>query len=150
MAAPAWPGRRVIESQNRYLLENAPALSARQRDSLLQVSMRTVDSAGAAAPWLRFFQSHDPLATARQIRIPVLILHGATDRQVTAEQAEELARTMREAGNADVTVRVFENTNHLFLQDSVGSWANYASLRERTLRPAVLGALLDWVSSRFR
>lgn len=150
LAAPAWTGRRVIESQNRYLLENSPDLSARQRDSLLQVSMRMVDSAGASAPWLRYFQSYDPLPTARRVRVPVLILHGATDRQVTAEQAEELAGAMREAGNADVTVRVFENTNHLFLRDSVGSWANYGSLPERAVRPVVLGALVDWVSSRFR
>ena len=150
MAAPAWTGRRVIESQNRYLLENAPDLSARQRDSLLQVSMRMVDSAGASAPWLRYFQTYDPLPAARRVRIPVLILQGATDRQVTAEQAEALAGAMRAAGNRDVTVRVFEETNHLFLQDTVGSWANYASLPERAVRPAVLGVLVEWVSSRFR
>lgn len=150
MAAPAWTGRRVIESQNRYLLENAPDLTARQRDSLLRVSMRTVDSAGASAPWLRYFQSYDPLATARRVRVPVLILHGETDRQVTAEQAEELGRALRAAGNGDVTVRVFERSNHLFLPDSVGSWARYSALPERAVPPVVLGVLLDWVSTRFR
>lgn len=150
MAAPGWSGRRVIESQNRYLLESSPQLSARQRDSLLQLSMRMVDSAGASTPWLGYFQSYDPLATARRVRVPVLILHGATDRQVTAEQAEELARAMLAGGNPDVTVRVFESTNHLFLRDSVGNWAQYGSLPERTVRPVVLGTLLEWVSSRFR
>jgi dipeptidyl aminopeptidase/acylaminoacyl peptidase len=150
MAAPAWAGRRVIESQNQYLLESSPELSPQQRDSLLQVSMRLVDSAGAIAPWLRFFQHYDPLPVARRVRVPVLILHGATDRQVTAEQAEELAAALRAGGNRDVTVRVFAGTNHLLLADSVGHWGNYHTLAERAVRPEVLGVLLDWVTSRFR
>jgi hypothetical protein len=49
-----------------------------------------------------------------------------------------------------VTVRVFEGTNHLLLADSVGHWGNYHALAEQTVRPEVLGVLLDWVTSRFR
>jgi dipeptidyl aminopeptidase/acylaminoacyl peptidase len=150
MAGPAWTGRRVIESQNRYLLESSPDLSPRLRDSLLQVSMRMVDSAGGTTPWIRYFQQYDPLPVARRVRVPVLILHGATDRQVTAEQAEELGSALRDGGNRDVTVRVFERTNHLFLADSVGHWANYHALAERAVRPEVLGVLLDWATARFR
>lgn len=150
MAAPAWSGRRVIESQNRYLLERAPNLSAAEQDSLLEASMRTVDSAAVSSPWLRFFLAYDPLATARRVKVPVLILHGATDRQVTAEQAEALARAFREGGNGDVTVRVFEQTNHLFLADSVGNWADYPKLTEHAVRPAILGTLVAWVVAHAR
>jgi fermentation-respiration switch protein FrsA (DUF1100 family) len=60
--------------------------------------MRLVDSAGSATPWLRFFQQYDPLPVARRVGVPVLILHGATVRQVTAEQAEELAAAFRAGG----------------------------------------------------
>lgn len=150
MGTPAWTGRRVIEAQNRFLLEHAPDLTERQRDSLLQASMRMVDSAAAPAAWLRFALEYDPLTDARRVAVPVLILHGATDRQVSAPQAEELAQALRESGNRDVTVQVFDDTNHLFLADTSGHWADYGRLSERNVRPAVLGSLVSWVTARTR
>lgn len=150
MAAPAWSGRRVIESQNRYLLESAPQLTPAQRDSILRTAMPTVDSVAAGSPWLSFFLAHDPLPVARRVRVPVLILHGETDRQVTVAQADELAAALRSEGNRRVTVRVFPGTNHLFLADSSGSWVGYAQLRDHAVRPEVLGALLEWVAATLR
>ncbi|HEX7121558.1 MAG TPA: alpha/beta fold hydrolase [Gemmatimonadaceae bacterium] len=150
MGTPAWTGRRVIESQNRYLVEQSPELTAAQRDSLVQASMRMVDSAATPLPWLRFALDYDPLVDARRVSVPVLILQGGTDRQVTAEQAPELAAALRAGGNADVTMRIFDDTNHLFLPDTSGHWAQYGRLRERAVRPAVLGTLLTWVTARAR
>lgn len=60
---------------------------------------------------------------ARRVRVPVLILHGETDRQATAAQADELDAALRASGNQRVTVRVFPATNRLFLADSSGNWA---------------------------
>lgn len=150
MAAPAWTGRRVIEWQNRYALEHAPAVAPSARDSLLAVSMRIVDSSFANTPWGKFFASHDPLATARRVgRTAVLILHGETDRQVTVQQATELASAFRAAGNSSVTTRTFPGMNHLFLRDPDGFWGNYTRLASGVVDGEVMGAMADWLAQQF-
>jgi pimeloyl-ACP methyl ester carboxylesterase len=150
MASPASPGRTIIEWQNRYLLETVDSLGPTQRDSLLRVSMRIVDSAAARQPWLGFFLHYDPLPLARQLRIPVLVLHGGTDRQVPPSEGEKLASAMREGGNGDVTFVLFPRKNHLFLDDPSGDWRSYSTLPTRTLDSDVLGRLTAWLVSRLR
>jgi dienelactone hydrolase len=149
MAGPAWTGRRVVESQNAYAIARSPAVPLSQRDSLLLASMRIADSTMTNDPWFRFFAAHDPLATARRVRVPVLILHGETDRQVTVQQAHELAAALRAGGNRDVTTRTFPRANHLFLADSVGFWGDYMRLPSGVVVPQVLGELVAWVTARF-
>lgn len=150
MASPGSPGRVVIEGQNRFLLAAAESLTAAQRDSLLALSMRTVDSAAARQPWLQFFLNYDPLPAARSLRIPVLVLHGSTDRQVPPEEGEKLTTAMRKAGNSDVTLVIFPGRNHLFLEDPSGDWRYYSSLPSRTVASEVLGQLTQWLVSRLR
>ncbi|HEX9564994.1 MAG TPA: alpha/beta fold hydrolase [Gemmatimonadaceae bacterium] len=149
MAGPAWTGRRVVESQNAYALERSPLVALSQRDSLLLASMRIADSAMMRDPWGRFFSTHDPAVTARRVRVPVLILHGETDRQVTVAQANELAAALRQGGNRDVTTRTFPGSNHLFLADPVGFWGDYMRLPSAAVMPEVLGELVEWVTARF-
>jgi dipeptidyl aminopeptidase/acylaminoacyl peptidase len=78
----------------------------------------------------------------------VLILHGATDRQVTPDQAGELEGAIRAGGNRDVTGRVFPALNHLFLADAEGTAdpARYARLPEKRVPAEVLGTLTDWLA----
>jgi dipeptidyl aminopeptidase/acylaminoacyl peptidase len=103
----------------------------------------------AATPgWLGYVYDYDPLATARPVRTPVLILQGAPDLQVTADQALELSSAFYEAGNRDVTIHVFSNTNHLFLDDASGVYSGYATLPSTTVKPEILGVLADWVVGR--
>jgi alpha-beta hydrolase superfamily lysophospholipase len=84
------------------------------------------------------------------VRVPVLILQGATDQQVTPEQAEVLGKTMRDAGNRQVTVRVFPQANHLFVQDPDGNPANYAKLPSGMVRADVLRELTAWAVKTMR
>ncbi len=149
MAGPAWTGRRIIEYQNRYLLEHSPQVKAAARDSLLRESMSMVDSSASRAAWVKYFMAYDPLPVARRVRVPTLILQGETDRQVTPEQAAELAAAMRAGGNRDVTERTFPETNHLFLADPDGNPVNYGTLPTRTVRREVLATLVDWITQRF-
>ena len=81
---------------------------------------------------------------------PVLVLQGATDRQVTPEQAGELAAAFRAGGNKDVTMRAFPSTDHLFLADPVGNPSGYGRLPSKHVRADVLGTLTDWLVARLR
>lgn len=149
LAAPAIPGRAVIETQNRDGIARLPGRSAADQDSLLRRAMHAVDSLAAIQPWLGFFVSYDPLPAARRVRVPVLLLQGDTDHQVTPDQADRLAAAMRSGGNAQVTIRHFPATNHLFLPDPDGAPSGYPTLRETSLPPAVRGAIADWVRTLF-
>lgn len=150
IAGPAWTGRRILESQFRYLVEHNPAIRPEARDSAVAAQLARADSARAGLPWLRFFYDYDPLPTARRVRTPVLILQGATDRQVAAEQADELARAFRAGGNRDVSVRVFPEVNHLLLRDPSGNPLGYFDLTVRDVAPELLQSLGDWLTRKLR
>jgi uncharacterized protein len=120
-----------------------------QVDSAVALALRKTDFASLAVPApLRFFLQYDPKPTASKVRTPVMLLHGMTDRQVSPEQAEELASAFRSNGNADVSVRLFPDLNHLFLKDSIGDPLNYRRLSSQRLAPEVRGAIADWLVDR--
>jgi len=150
MAGPAYTGRRILDFQQRNGVMNAPGLTPAERTAAVERSAAATDSLIATNAWLRFFASYDPLPTARKVRVPVLILQGETDQQVTPEQADTLAAAFRAGGDRDVTVRKFPVTDHLFVADSVGNPARYGALSTRTVRPEVLGAIADWLVAHLR
>lgn len=146
MAGPAETGRRIINYQIRYAIEHSPSIPAEGRDSAFAVAQQSVNSLAASSAWIRHFLDYDPLPTARLIRIPTLILHGATDQQVTADQAEALGAAIRSGGNSEVTVRVFPDTNHLFLLDPSGNPTGYATLGTGRIQPEVIAELTGWLA----
>jgi hypothetical protein len=145
LAGPAYNGRRILEFQNEQGIRSLDKLSATQKDSVRRTVPRALDSLAAANPWMGFFMRHDPLAVARRVKQPVLVLQGDTDLQVTKEQADSLAATLRAAGNGDVTLRHFPNVNHLLLRDPSGAPGGYAALPDKRMPREVRGAIADWV-----
>jgi alpha-beta hydrolase superfamily lysophospholipase len=147
VAAPARTGLRISDQQVAQAFDEAGITGAR-RDSLLRVNTRARDSLAAHQPWTRYWLDYDPLPTARRVRQPVLILQGATDRQISPDQAEELAAAIRAGGNRDVTVRVIPDMNHLLVHDTSGAYAGYASLPSYAVKRELLGAVADWLAAK--
>jgi pimeloyl-ACP methyl ester carboxylesterase len=145
-AGPAYTGRRIIDFQLRNLVMRNNAIPATQKDSVHKAQVAAFDSAAAHSPWTKFFLAYDPLPTLRKVKAPVMILQGGTDQQVTPDQAPIIARTLQDAGNRDVTLRVLPNHNHLFLVDSVGFHGAYATLKDGRIGPEVMGPLADWLA----
>jgi uncharacterized protein len=156
MAGTASRGRAIVLEQNRYAIDSVARLRGAERDTALARAGRSLDSIARAGGWLGFFLSYDPLAAARQVKTSVLVLQGETDRQVPPAEANTLADAIRSGGNKDVTVRMFPATNHLFLADSSGAFADangalrYTKLPSLHVRPEVLGAIADWLSDRLK
>lgn len=148
MAGPSKGGREILQYQFRNLVEHNPALTGAKKDSALATIDARIDSLGASDPWMKFFLDYDPLATARQVKTPVLILNGGTDQQVTPDQVSVLAAAFREAGNKDVTTRVFPNLDHLFVHDTSGFPGGYAKLKNPHVEPEVVGMVADWLVER--
>jgi fermentation-respiration switch protein FrsA (DUF1100 family) len=127
MAGPSWDGRRILLYQNEWAAKKKN--SGAGLDSAMAVASKQIDSLAVADKWFGFFVGYDPLGVPRQLSKPhVLLMQGATDRQVSAEQADELAAAFKSAGNRDVTVHVLPATNHLFLPDASGDPAGYTRL----------------------
>jgi len=148
LAGPADNGYGIIKYQIRYGIEHDTSIAVARRDSAFAAGLAVLDSTAAKQTWLKYFFAYDPVATARQVRVPALVLQGQTDRQVTFEQAEKLGNALRASGNADVTVRVFPAKNHLFIDDPDGSPSGYAKLPTNKMGSDVLGAVADWLASR--
>jgi alpha-beta hydrolase superfamily lysophospholipase len=149
MAGNASPGREILRAQQVYAIDSMAHLTGAARESALAQSARATDSLAETTPWMKFFLEYDPSVVARQVKTPVLILQGATDHQVPASEAEKLAAAFRAGGNSRVTVRVFPQTNHLFVPDAAGGF-DYGKLPSLHVRPEVLGTIADWLSEEFR
>jgi dienelactone hydrolase len=147
MAGPAFTGREIVDFQTANLVQGDSTIRAAAKDSALRAARAQFDSTAARSPWLRYFLTYDPIPTARRVRQPVLILHGATDQQVRPEEARRLESTIRTAGNTRVTLRIFPERNHLFLRDPVGFPGGYARLTNPRIDGEVMGALADWLAT---
>ena len=146
VSSPGRPGRELSAYQNRVGAERFTGL----RDSALTAALaaaRAEDDSvlrvgsGHEAALLAF----DPEAAARWVRVPVLVVHGATDLQVPVEDAARLATALRAGGNADVTVRVFPGVDHVLLADRSGDWRRYIAVPSLVAPAAVRGTIADWL-----
>jgi dienelactone hydrolase len=148
MAGPAYTGDRIIRFQIRNLTDKNDAIPAAKKDSAYQATYDAFAKGAASDVWTRFFLTYDPLVTARKVKVPTLILQGATDQQVTPEQAKLLLDAIKAGGNKDVTMQVVADRNHLFVPDKDGNPANYVKLPSAKVSPEVLGSLADWLVAR--
>ena len=105
---------------------------------------------GLSSPWGRAFLTYDPLTTIRKVRQPILILQGALDQQVTADQATMLLQAAKAAGNKDVAIQIFSGLNHLFLPGKTGAESEYTSLATSKVGEDVLSAITDWLVFKLR
>jgi hypothetical protein len=161
MAGTAKTGEAVIVDQTSDLLDRDPILTLEEKAKRLagqKILLRTIVEGGDISKlpdtvknaWYKAFLIYDPLPTIRKVKQPILILQGEIDRQVTAEQATALEKAAHDAGNKNVTVRVFPNLNHLFLPAKTGSFNEYSSLTVTSLGDEVLNTLDDWLVSTLK
>ena len=88
---------------------------------------------------MRFFIRFDPSTALRRVSAPVLALFGGRDLQVPeAVNRARLEKALNDAGNRDVTIKVYPEANHLFMKAVTGQLAEYATL-PKTFVPTVAG-----------
>jgi dienelactone hydrolase len=154
-------GDQISMDQVNDILERDATMTAEEKNKRRgeqQEMIRAVVTGGdlskypaqALPPWFKEFWTYDPLPTIRKVRQPVLIMQGALDRQITAEQAGMLEQAARGAGNKDVTVRLFPTLNHLFLLAKTGAFSEYSTLETNIVGDDVLKALGDWLETKLK
>jgi alpha-beta hydrolase superfamily lysophospholipase len=123
-------------------------IPADQRERLFETEWAGFLKGPALEPWFKFFLSYDPLPTARRVKtVPVLILQGATDRNIPEGDAQALAGAFADAKNPDVTLKILPGMNHLLLRDPDGNPEKYSSLPSFEVESEVLDIIVEWTRS---
>ncbi|HMJ26296.1 MAG TPA: alpha/beta fold hydrolase [Pyrinomonadaceae bacterium] len=95
-----------------------------------------------------YFRQHleiDPLAVARRVHVPTLILNGERDENVLPYHALELAQAMADSSNKQVLVRIFVNLTHVFTPSTRDNSVTSAQARE--VSPEFLDLLQSWAAN---
>jgi pimeloyl-ACP methyl ester carboxylesterase len=104
----------------------------------------------ADTPWFQSVLTFDPLRTIKGVRQPMLIVHGALDKQVPLPHAERLADLARkESRSKSVELVVVKNVNHLLAPAETGDVAEYATLADRNVSADVSSAVTGWLTRTF-
>ncbi|MHB8669599.1 MAG: alpha/beta hydrolase family protein [Acidimicrobiales bacterium] len=91
--------------------------SAQIRDGIRAGLKRAVLSSGGQQvtinlDWIRQHLAHPADRIAAQLQVPLAFFSGELDRNVHPDNAEHLAAVARNAGNANVTLRIFAGLDH--------------------------------------
>ncbi|MHB8800660.1 MAG: alpha/beta hydrolase [Thermoanaerobaculia bacterium] len=93
-----------------------------------------------ASYWLSF-RGYDPAATAKGLGIPILVLQGGRDYQVTGKDLALWKRAL--ADDPRATIRLFPSLNHLFVKgEGPSSPVEYE--KSGHVAPEVVEAIADW------
>jgi len=97
------------------------------------------------SPWVKYFLRYNPSKILESVKCPVLAINGEKDLQVAPkENLSAIKDALQNGGNEMVTVKEYENLNHLFQESDTGSPMEY-SVIEQTMAPIVLREITEWI-----
>jgi len=108
--------------------------------SRVQTQMTAFDN-----PWFRYFIKYDPIPALENVKVPVLILFGELDMQVSANQnRSKIEEALKRGGNNKYKTIVFPKANHLYQEAITGSPSEYGDLPKEFV-PGFLEKISDWI-----
>ena len=96
-----------------------------------------------ASAWFQTFLSLEPSEYWSKVTVPVLILNGDKDVQVSAGINPEAIQEALPSETA-MTIEIVEGVNHLFQEAETGQVSEYAVI-EQTISPNVLDVISEWI-----
>ena len=97
------------------------------------------------SPWMLYFLKYDPASTLEKVTCPVLAVNGEKDLQVPSdENLTAIKNALTKGGNKNVSIKEFENLNHLFQECETGSPNEYGTI-EQTFSPLALAEITQWI-----
>jgi dienelactone hydrolase len=126
MAGYTRPLPELIIEQTEYLssLPGAPQQSTEALEKMKDQAKRTMDPAlpldtpkeqllGAHAAYWKDLNAYKPAEVAAGLKMPILILQGERDYQVTLKDLEGWRKAL--SGRNNVTIKTYVDLNHIFL-----------------------------------
>ena len=163
IASPAITGAdRVLEQQHQALakLDTSPTELAAKIQLQRRINEAAMTGRGwdeipaeirrlADTPWFESLLKFDPEDVIRNVRRPVLLVHGELDTEVPVAHVERLAEFARDGRPTSVDVVTIPGVNHLLLPAVTGDADEYASLADRNVSAAAKAAITDWLAATF-
>lgn len=94
-------------------------------------------------PWMFNFFKVTPAAEMVHLKMPILVLQGKKDQQISFEQSEEVVKMLQTVGR-NIQIELFENHNHLLQHCKTGNINEYLDNQE-SFSPEVLMAMVNWL-----
>jgi len=161
MAAPARGLEAMVPQQLRYIfsldgqIDQAEAAQLAQIDAQAAAVAELSDPQSAAPgllgvpeSYLLDLRNYDPIATARSLDLPMLILQGGRDYQVTVEDDFAMwQRAFAEVGR--VTLKRYDRLNHVFISGKgMATPAEYIN-DVGHVDPEVISDMAKWIHASF-
>lgn len=104
----------------------------------------------ADTPWFQSFLAYDPSKVIKDLRQPLLIVHGGLDKQIPVTHADRLADLARKQSDSkSVEVVIVRNVNHLLIPATTGDVSEYPALADRNVSKDVSTAVSAWLTKTF-
>ncbi len=145
MAGNVRPLEHLIVEQNEYAAALKGNLTPAEQETLAEMR-RNPSSAVSFLPekYLLDLKGYNPAEEARKLNVPMLILQGERDFQVTMKDFSLWKAAVGARG--DVTMRSYPKLNHLFIAGE-GKSSPVEYEKPGHLDPAVIEDIVKWVSS---
>ncbi|HEX7369113.1 MAG TPA: alpha/beta fold hydrolase [Rhodanobacteraceae bacterium] len=158
LAAPARPMLALLAEQIRYLgkLQDVPAAQIEAQEQAIAAERTLLANADPTHPptgvffhapqsfWLSL-HDYDQVAVAKSLALPMLILQGSNDYQVSPTLDFGVWKKAL-AKKSNVTFHLFPGLSHLFMPGPTRSPADYA--KPAHVDPAVIQAIADWIKAK--
>ena len=160
IASPSTPGTEQFLEQQRLAVESSNLPQA-ERDKRLalqrQVQQAVLTGKGwegvpadvrraADTPWFQSVLAYDPAKVLKDVKQPLLIVHGEIDREAPVDHAEKLAALAREGKSKSVDLVIVRGVNHLLAPAVTGNMTEYGTLTDRNVSKDVLTAVSGWLT----
>jgi pimeloyl-ACP methyl ester carboxylesterase len=160
IASPSTPGTEQFLEQQRLAVESSN-LPPGERDKRLalqrQVQQAVLTGKGwegvpadvrraADTPWFQSVLAYDPAKVLKDVKQPLLIVHGEIDREAPVDHAEKLAALAREGKSKSVDLVIVRGVNHLLAPAVTGNMTEYGTLTDRNVSKDVLTAVSGWLT----
>ena len=164
LAGPSTTGTELVleqQQQSLDLLKLTP--EERQQKVELQKQIQSAvltgkgwesvskdDRRAADTPWFQSLLTYDPAKVLKDVKQPLLFVHGALDKQVPVAHAERLTDLARKQSDSkSIDLVVVRGVNHLLVPALTGEVSEYSSLPDRNVSKDVSGALTAWLTKTF-
>ncbi len=164
IGAPATTGAElVLELQQRTLdlLTLAPE-ERRKREALQKQIIAAVQSSKgltdlppdirqqADTPWFQSVLNFSPARVLKDVRQPLLIMHGGVDHEVVPADADRLAQiAQKESDSPSVELLIVKGVNHLMVPAVTGEVKEYGALTDRNVSADLVSGVTGWLKRTF-
>ena len=162
LSAPGFTGRDTVLRQQHHTLARM-VMTPADRDARIALQARVIDAVitgkgwdtippdirrSVDTIWYKTWLLFDPAVALKKVKQPLLILHGALDREMpppNGDRLTELSKTRKNSPPAATVNVIVPGVNHLLLPAVTGEPDEYDTLVSGSVSPAVISALVTWL-----